>query len=222
MKRIPSSRSIRMDLPSWVVERALESYAEAYGFAFAALRYFNASGASPDGDIGEDHTPESHLIPIALQVALGQRDKLTIFGDDYPTPDGTCVRDYIHVDDLGDAHIKAMDILSEGKGLKLNLGVGQGYSVQQVVDACRQATGTRNSGGDGRATSRRSARAGGRQPTGQQGFAMAAEVHRFERHRSDGMEVAQHPSERLCLVVSISRYDSAGEEAELRTTAYAC
>ena len=83
-----------------VVERMLADYAAAYGFGFAALRYFNAAGAAPDGSIGEDHTPESHLIPIVLQVALGQRESISIFGDDYPTPDGTCIRDYVHVDDL--------------------------------------------------------------------------------------------------------------------------
>jgi UDP-glucose 4-epimerase len=124
-----------------VVERMLDDYAAAYGLGFAALRYFNASGAAPAGDLGEDHDPESHLIPIVLQVALGQRDKLTIFGEDYPTPDGTCVRDYVHVDDLGVAHLAALDKLEAGKGLKLNLGTGRGYSVREVVDACRKITG---------------------------------------------------------------------------------
>lgn len=124
-----------------VIERMLDDYAAAYGFGFAALRYFNASGASPDGDIGEDHDPESHLIPIALQVALGQREHMTIFGDDYPTQDGTCVRDYIHVDDLGAAHLAALERLQSGEGIKLNLGTGQGQSVQQVIDACRKVTG---------------------------------------------------------------------------------
>ena len=124
-----------------VIERALEDYASAYGLAYAALRYFNAAGASPDGDLGEDHTPESHLIPIILQVALGQRDEITLFGDDYPTPDGTCVRDYIHVNDLAEAHLLALDKLNPGRGLKLNLGTGAGYSVKEIVDMCRQITG---------------------------------------------------------------------------------
>jgi UDP-glucose 4-epimerase len=124
-----------------VIERALADYAHAYGFAYAALRYFNAAGASPEGDIGEDHDPESHLIPIVLQVALGQRDQVAIFGDDYPTPDGTCIRDYIHIDDLGDAHIRALELLAPGQGLKLNLGIGRGYSVKEVIDACRRITG---------------------------------------------------------------------------------
>ncbi|MBI2823483.1 MAG: UDP-glucose 4-epimerase GalE [Planctomycetia bacterium] len=124
-----------------VVEQALADYAKAYGFAYAALRYFNAAGASPEGDLGEDHTPESHLIPIVLQVALGQRDAITIFGDDFPTPDGTCVRDYIHVDDLGTAHVAALARLKPGEGLKLNLGTGRGTSVREVIDACRRVTG---------------------------------------------------------------------------------
>jgi UDP-glucose 4-epimerase len=124
-----------------VVERMLDDYAEAYGIGFAALRYFNAAGASPDGDIGEDHTPESHLIPIVLQVALGQRQSISVFGDDYPTPDGTCIRDYIHVDDLAAAHLLALDRLQPGKGIKLNLGIGRGYSVREVIDTCRRVTG---------------------------------------------------------------------------------
>ena len=124
-----------------VVERALADYAHAYGFGYAALRYFNAAGASPDGDIGEDHDPESHLIPIVLQVALGQREQITVFGEDYPTPDGTCVRDYVHVDDLAAAHLAALDRLEPGAALKLNLGTGHGYSVREVIDACRAISG---------------------------------------------------------------------------------
>jgi UDP-glucose 4-epimerase len=124
-----------------VVERMLDDYAAAYGFGFAALRYFNAAGAARDGSIGEDHTPESHLIPIVLQVALGQREKISIFGDDYPTPDGTCVRDYVHVEDLAAAHLAALERLQPGKAIKVNLGTGRGYSVREVVEACRQITG---------------------------------------------------------------------------------
>jgi UDP-glucose 4-epimerase len=124
-----------------VIERLLSDYAHAYGLGYAALRYFNAAGASPSGDLGEDHDPESHLIPIVLQVALGKRSEITIFGNDYPTPDGTCIRDYIHVDDLATAHSKALVQLQPGKGLKLNLGTGKGNSVQQVIDACRRVTG---------------------------------------------------------------------------------
>ncbi len=124
-----------------VIEKALEDYASAYGFGYAALRYFNAAGASPQGDIGEDHDPETHLIPIVLQVALGQRSHISIFGNDWPTPDQTCVRDYIHVDDLGVAHMLALERLKPGKGLKVNLGTGRGYSVREVIEACRQVTG---------------------------------------------------------------------------------
>ena len=124
-----------------VVEQALADYAHAYNWGYAALRYFNAAGASPDGVIGEDHTPETHIIPIVLQVALGQRENITVFGDDYPTPDGTCIRDYIHVEDLATAHLKALELLEPGKGLKLNLGTGKGTSVREVIDSCRKITG---------------------------------------------------------------------------------
>jgi len=124
-----------------VIENALRDYARAYGFAYAALRYFNAAGASPEGDLGEDHSPETHLIPLVLQVALNQREKIFIFGTDYPTPDGTCIRDYVHVDDLGSAHVLALEKLQPGQGLELNLGTGQGASVLQVIQACRDVTG---------------------------------------------------------------------------------
>ena len=124
-----------------VIERALEDYARAYGVGYAALRYFNAAGASLAGDIGEDHDPESHLIPIVLQVAIGKRESIGIFGNDYPTPDGTCIRDYVHVDDLATAHVAALERLTPGEGLKLNLGTGRGNSVLEVVEACRRVTG---------------------------------------------------------------------------------
>src|SRR5262249_18344367 len=93
------------------VERALSDYAPAYGWGFTALRYFNAAGATPDGSIGEDHDPETHLIPLIIQTTLGQRSAIEIFGTDYPTPDGTCIRDYIHVDDLAEAHLLALEKL---------------------------------------------------------------------------------------------------------------
>jgi UDP-glucose 4-epimerase len=125
----------------FVIERALADYSHAYGFGYAALRYFNASGAATDGSIGEDHDPETHLIPLILQVALGQRQCVEIFGTDYPTPDGTCIRDYIHVDDLASAHVAALEKLAPGMELKLNLGTGHGASVQEVVDLCREVTG---------------------------------------------------------------------------------
>ncbi|GIW95232.1 MAG: UDP-glucose 4-epimerase GalE [Pirellulaceae bacterium] len=122
-------------------ERMLDDYARAYGWAAAALRYFNAAGAAADGSLGEDHDPETHLIPLALQVALGRRDELVIFGDDYPTQDGTCVRDYVHVEDLAEAHLAALERLQPRQVWKLNLGIGVGYSVRQVIEACRHVTG---------------------------------------------------------------------------------
>jgi UDP-glucose-4-epimerase GalE len=126
------------------VEWALADYATAYGFSFAALRYFNAAGASPSGDLGEDHDPETHLIPLVLQSALGQRPHIEVFGTDYPTPDGTCTRDYVHVDDLAEAHLLAlMKLGSNGQGLHFNLGTGRGYSVREVIQTCEAVTGRR-------------------------------------------------------------------------------
>jgi UDP-glucose-4-epimerase GalE len=122
-------------------ERALADYAAAYGLGYAALRYFNAAGASPDGGIGEDHEPETHLVPLALQAVQGVRPPLTVFGTDYPTPDGTCVRDYVHVDDLAEAHLLALEKIAPGRGLCLNLGTGRGHSVREVVRACEEVTG---------------------------------------------------------------------------------
>lgn len=124
-----------------VIEHALADYASAYGLGYAALRYFNAAGAHPDGSIGEDHDPESHLIPVVLQVALGQRDHITIFGNDFATPDGTCLRDYIHVNDLASAHLRALELIEPGKGICANLGTGRGTSVQEIVESCRKVTG---------------------------------------------------------------------------------
>jgi UDP-glucose 4-epimerase len=115
------------------VERALLDYTTAYGWSCALLRYFNASGASPLGDIGEDHDPETHLIPLAIQAALGQRSHIEVFGTDYPTPDGTCIRDYIHVDDLAEAHLLALEHIQAGQPLICNLGTGTGYSVRDVI-----------------------------------------------------------------------------------------
>jgi UDP-glucose 4-epimerase len=110
-------------------------------FSFAALRYFNVAGCSADGSVGEDHQPETHLIPVILQAALGKREKVSIFGDDYPTPDGTCIRDYVHVEDLVEAHVRVMEALSPGKQLIYNLGIGRGYSVKEIIDAARAVVG---------------------------------------------------------------------------------
>lgn len=123
------------------VEMMLRDYAPAYGIGFAALRYFNAAGAAPDGRRGEDHTPETHLIPLALQVALGQRSHLDIFGTDYPTPDGTCVRDYIHVEDLAAAHVLALEAIEPGQFKAWNVGTGTGSSVREVIRTCEEVSG---------------------------------------------------------------------------------
>lgn len=124
------------------VERMLSSCAAAYGLSFAAFRYFNAAGASEDGSIGEAHDPETHLIPLVIDAATGRRGPITIFGTDYPTPDGTCLRDYVHVDDLSRAHIAAFEKLSTpGTALFYNLGTGTPQSVSEVIAAVEDVTG---------------------------------------------------------------------------------
>lgn len=124
------------------VERMLAAYDAAYGFRSICLRYFNAAGADPEGELGEDHRPESHLVPIAIQAALGRRAELRVFGDDYDTPDGTCVRDYVHVCDLADAHLLAVRRLREGGASgSFNLGNGLGYSVREVIDSVERVLG---------------------------------------------------------------------------------
>jgi UDP-glucose 4-epimerase len=126
----------------WMVEQILQDYGAANkDFRFAALRYFNASGCAMDGSLGEDHDPETHLIPVIFQAILGQRPALHLFGTDYPTKDGTNVRDYIHVDDLADAHIAAMQRLAPGKPIVCNLGTGNGFSVREIIKAVEKVTG---------------------------------------------------------------------------------
>jgi UDP-glucose 4-epimerase len=123
-------------------EKALKRYDDIHGLKFVSLRYFNAAGADPEGEIGEAHDPETHLIPIVLQTALGIRDKIYIFGDDYPTRDGSCIRDYIHVNDLAAAHVLAVEALAQGKESSIyNLGNGEGYSVKEVIDTVKEVTG---------------------------------------------------------------------------------
>jgi UDP-arabinose 4-epimerase len=123
------------------VERMLHWYSGAFGVRYAALRYFNAAGADPDGEVGEVHDPETHLIPLAIEASLGAGE-LSIFGTDYPTPDGTAIRDYIHVADLADAHLRALAKLRDGAAaLRLNLGTGQGHSVRAVIAAVANVTG---------------------------------------------------------------------------------
>lgn len=132
----PYGRSKRM------VEEILQDYDRAYGLRYVSLRYFNAAGADPEGELGERHTPESHLIPLVLQAASGRRSKISVFGDDYPTSDGTCIRDYIHVWDLCSAHLLALEhLLADGQSDAFNLGNGAGFSVQAVIDTARQVTG---------------------------------------------------------------------------------
>ncbi len=126
----------------WCVERVLRDCAAADPeLAFVALRYFNVAGCASDGSLGEDHDPETHLIPSLLLAALGRRGPVAIFGTDYPTPDGTCIRDYIHVEDLCEAHILAMDALQPGDTRFYNLGIGRGYSVREVIEAAKVVTG---------------------------------------------------------------------------------
>lgn len=144
-ERIPIDEDVTIDPGSpygeskFILERMLHWLDETRGLTYAALRYFNAAGAAGP-DHGEDHDPETHLIPIVLEVALGQRDKIVIFGDDYDTPDGTCVRDYVHVLDLAQAHILALNALNDGSRV-YNLGNGEGYSVREVIETARRVTG---------------------------------------------------------------------------------
>ncbi|MFH1267703.1 MAG: UDP-glucose 4-epimerase GalE, partial [Planctomycetota bacterium] len=124
------------------VERILKDYGAADAeFASVSLRYFNVAGTAADGSLGEDHDPETHLIPVLLLAALGRREKVTVFGTDYPTPDGTCIRDYVHVEDLSAAHVTAMEALKPGDARVYNLGIGRGYSVKEVLDSAKRVTG---------------------------------------------------------------------------------
>jgi UDP-glucose 4-epimerase len=125
-----------------MIEWILQDFAAAYELRFVSLRYFNAAGSDPDAEIGEDHDPETHLIPLVLDAALGKRDRVEIFGTDYNTPDCTCIRDYIHVSDLADAHLLALEYLIEGGGNEVfNLGNGTGFSVREVIATSKQVTG---------------------------------------------------------------------------------
>jgi UDP-glucose 4-epimerase len=148
---VPAKVPITEDLPrspvnpygvtKLIFEQALESYGPAYGLAYVCLRYFNAAGADEDGTIGEIHRPETHLIPSAFEAIRGERPALEIFGDKYPTPDGTCVRDYIHVSDLAEAHVQGLEYLNGGASVALNLGTGRGASVREVLSTIKTVTG---------------------------------------------------------------------------------
>ncbi|MGN7169944.1 UDP-glucose 4-epimerase GalE [Paenibacillus cellulositrophicus] len=125
-----------------MMERMMSWFDQVLGIKYVALRYFNAAGAHDSGKIGEDHRPESHLIPLVLQTALKQRESIAVFGDDYPTADGSCVRDYIHVSDLADAHLRAVDYLRKGETSNVfNLGIGEGFSVKEVIETAKKVTG---------------------------------------------------------------------------------
>jgi UDP-glucose-4-epimerase GalE len=122
-------------------ERMIRDYAQAYGLGFTILRYFNAAGADPDGNFGEDHKKETHLVPLTLQVALGQREKLLVYGDDWGTRDGTCVRDYVHTEDLAQAHQRAVEAIEPGVARVYNLGSGTGTTVREVIEVCQAVSG---------------------------------------------------------------------------------
>jgi len=125
-----------------IMERIMKWTGEAHGIRWVSLRYFNVGGALPGGTIGEDHNPESHLIPLILRVPMGLRESISIYGDDYPTPDGTCIRDYLYIMDLADAHLKALDYLANGgKSVICNLGNGKGFSVKEMIETARKVTG---------------------------------------------------------------------------------
>ena len=125
-----------------MVEQILADFSAAYGLRSISLRYFNAAGADADGEIGEDHDPETHLIPLVLQTAAGKRPNITIYGTDYDTPDGTCIRDYVHVSDLAEAHVLALKALSSnGSSASYNLGTGRGFSVREVIETAHSVTG---------------------------------------------------------------------------------
>src|SRR6516162_1922668 len=124
------------------IERALHWYGEAYGLRSVSLRYFNAAGADPEGEIGEWHEPETHLVPLVLEAAIGERRQVDIYGTDYPTPDGTAIRDYIHVQDLAEAHLRALEHLPAGRhSVALNLGTGRGHSVREVIRTAETVSG---------------------------------------------------------------------------------
>jgi len=147
-ERVPIQETDRKEqtnaygLSKWMVEQMLDWFHRAHGLRSVSLRYFNAAGAHPEGEVGEDHRPETHLIPLILQVPLGKREKIFVFGEDYDTPDGTCIRDYIHVCDLASAHVLALRALEKGVGREaFNVGNGSGFSVRQVIEVAREVTG---------------------------------------------------------------------------------
>ena len=147
-EKVPISEDVKLNpinpyaKTKYMIEQVLEDFDSSFGLKYAALRYFNAAGADDSGEIGESHDPEPHLIPIVLNTALGKREKVFIFGNDYNTKDGTCIRDYIHINDLADAHIKALEYLTKNnESVIINLGTGDGYSVKEIIEKAREITG---------------------------------------------------------------------------------
>ena len=196
----------------FILERMLHWLDQIHGLRYAALRYFNAAGATAER--GEDHSPETHLIPLVLQVALGQREQIQIYGNDYPTRDGTCVRDYIHVLDLAQAHILALRALDDGSRT-YNLGNGQGYTVREVIEMAREVTGHPIPAVDRSPATRRSARAGRQLGQDPAGAGLAAPLPRPARHRperlglapgaSQGLHQAFHPGV-ACMRIAINAW----------------
>jgi UDP-glucose 4-epimerase len=137
----PKSPASPYAFSKYAIERLIQDFSSAYGLGYVILRYFNASGADPTGRYGENHHPETHLIPLVLQVPLGRRNKISIFGNDYDTPDGTCIRDYVHVDDLADAHTRAIVKIEAGQGNIYNIGTGTGHSVLEVIRTAENVVG---------------------------------------------------------------------------------
>ena len=180
------------------MEQMMGWVSQAHGLRYVALRYFNACGAHPSGRIGEAHDPETHLIPIILQVPNGQREAVSIFGDDYPTPDGTCIRDYIHVTDLAQAHILALDyLLTGGENNVFNLGNGVGFSVKEVVDVARKVTGHPIPAGHLPPPGGRPGPAHRLLPEGHRRAGLEAPVRRPGHHRGLRLGLAQEPPPRL-------------------------
>ncbi|MGD8781407.1 MAG: UDP-glucose 4-epimerase GalE [Ignavibacteria bacterium] len=146
-EKIPIDENTQPDLinpyakSKFMVENILKDMSKAYGIKYASLRYFNAAGDDSEGEIGESHDPETHLIPIVVETALGKREKVLVFGDDYNTHDGTCIRDYIHVNDLADAHIKALDYIADNDSIIVNLGTGNGNSILEVIKKAEEVSG---------------------------------------------------------------------------------
>ena len=182
-----------------VCEWLIQDYARAYGLGYTVLRYFNAAGADPGGDFGEDRRQESHLIPLVLQAAVGRRPKVMIYGTDYPTRDGTCERDYIHTADLAQAHQRAVESLEPGMGRAYNVGTGTGATVLEVLRACEEAVGPADPARFRRPPARRPGRADRQRRQAPARAGLVAPLPRHPRHRPDRLGVASPPPGRLRL-----------------------